>query len=62
MKKSVGKRTLRVPEFDGRILLNWRYGLGVLSVLVKKSKERVNLGGLEFDGRILLKLRFGLGV
>ena len=62
MKKSKGKRTLRGPEFDGRILLIWRYGLGVLSVLLKKSKERVHLGGLEIDGRILLKWRFGLGV
>ena len=62
MKKSVGKSTLRGPEFDGRILLNWRYGLDVLSVLVKKSKGRVHLGCLEFDGRILLKWRFGVGV
>jgi len=29
MKKSEGKRKLRDPEFDGRILLNLRFGLGV---------------------------------
>jgi len=29
MKKSEGKRTLRGPDFGGRILLKWRFGLGV---------------------------------
>jgi len=29
MKISEGKRTLRGPEFCGRILLKWRFGLGV---------------------------------
>ena len=29
MKKSEGKRTLRGPEFDGRILFKWRFGLVV---------------------------------
>ena len=29
MKKSEGKRTLRVPGFDGRIILKWGFGLGV---------------------------------
>ena len=29
VKKSEGKRTLGVPDFDGRILLKWRFGLDV---------------------------------
>ena len=29
MNKSEGKRTLRGPGVDGRIILMWGYGLGV---------------------------------
>jgi len=29
MKKSEGKRTLRGPRGYGRILLKWRFGLGL---------------------------------
>jgi len=29
MKKSEGKRTLRGPRVDGRIILKWGFGLGV---------------------------------
>ena len=33
------------PEFDGRMLLKWRFGLDVYSVLMKKSKGKRTLRG-----------------
>ena len=33
------------PEFDERILLMWRFGLGVYSVLMKKSEGKRTLRG-----------------
>jgi len=33
------------PEFDGRILLKWRFGLVVYSVLMKKSEGKRTLRG-----------------
>ena len=36
---------LEGPEFDGRILLKWRIGLGVYSVLMKKSEGKRTLRG-----------------
>jgi len=35
-----GREHLGGPEFDGRILLMWRFGLGVYSVLMKKSEGK----------------------
>ena len=45
MKKSEEKEHVGVPEFDGRILLMWRFGLGLLSVLMKKSEGKRTLRG-----------------
>jgi len=42
MKES---ETLAGPEFDGGILLKWRFGLGVYSVLMKKSEGKRTLSG-----------------
>jgi len=33
------------PEYDERILLKWRFGLGVYSVLMKKSEGKRTLRG-----------------
>jgi len=33
------------PEFDGGILLKWRFGLVVYSVLMKKSEGKRTLSG-----------------
>jgi len=33
------------PESDGRILLKWRFGLGVHSVLIKKFEGKRTLRG-----------------
>ena len=39
------RENLGGPEFDGRILLKWRFGLGVYSDLMKKSEGRRTLRG-----------------
>jgi len=43
MKTSEGKRKIRGTDFDGRILLMWRFGLGVYSILMKKSEGKRTL-------------------
>jgi len=39
-KKSEGKRTLRGPGVDERIILKWGFGLDVYNVLVKKFEGK----------------------
>ena len=39
------RENLGCPEFDGRILLKWRFGLGVYSDLMTKSEGKRTLRG-----------------